>query len=212
MRPAALYLATLLSLVSGFTLPEGLSDGVYMASYGPNGNEIHTLINSTVDKPFFAGTAELPSEADEVTTAGHGRHHRTQQRAVETWCGCGWVMDYRNCDTAVEDLKAQFDHDGRTLPGSAERPVTLRPHTSYYAVRGNVVAFACNENPSVAVTSRLQMTAIAQAITRSCGWYVAGTGEYGREGNVEYPLMGYMKHSAGLNFCRMAKSSPAHHC
>lgn len=82
---------------------------------------------------------------------------------------------------------------------------------SYYSIRGDAVAFACNMGGGPEPFSAAAMTTMASYITTKCGWYVAGSAN--REWGVSLNLVsGYMNYNSGLDFCSASISSSAHYC
>ncbi|KAM0260137.1 hypothetical protein ACHAQJ_002901 [Trichoderma viride] len=108
---AALALA---ALAQAFTIPSDTPDGVYAVSTGEDGATVHTKISN-------------PSKIKHDPASVAPRALEPRDRDV--WCGCGFNLDPGNCDAAVADLKTQ-------LPGAH-----IYEGTSYYSIRGNVVAF-----------------------------------------------------------------------
>ncbi|KAH6658867.1 hypothetical protein BKA67DRAFT_652150 [Truncatella angustata] len=183
---------TLFSLLAGSAvaavLPGGLKDGVYRTYLDSQGNEVHEKLSDPINQSpepvvsiNFTPASPLLSKRDPVI-----------------YCGCGYGMDHSYCDAAVADLKTQV--------GSG---VHIAPATSYYSIRGSVVAFACEyTGVGTMFISGSDITYMAADITSACGLYIAGSYKYGGT-NAAF---GYMRYTSGLNFCANALSSSAHSC
>ncbi|KAH7010742.1 hypothetical protein B0J12DRAFT_751346 [Macrophomina phaseolina] len=186
----------LISTAAAFVFPEGLTDGFYRASIDERGYEIHELLSAPdgehIDARIISQRAPTTdSDTYEVSA-------KLQKRIWTVWCGCGFSLNHGDCDAAVADMKRQVDGG-----------VHIQPHQAYYSIRGSVVFFSCNTGDGQVFMDVPSVTFIAGEITKACGYYIAGT--FARQG---YPpeASGYMRYSAGLDFCRAAKASPAHSC
>jgi len=82
---------------------------------------------------------------------------------------------------------------------------------SFYSIRGNVVAFACNRSPdrSWLLIANDYANALG-SITGSCGSYIAGAYEFGDPNQAL--IVGYARYANGDDFCGGSTSSPANHC
>ncbi|KAL6812859.1 hypothetical protein GGI42DRAFT_349017 [Trichoderma sp. SZMC 28013] len=178
---AALSLAP---LAQAFTIPSGTPDGVYAVSTSENGATVHTKISSP-----------SKSERDQAHVAPRAIEPRDQG----IYCGCGFNLDPGNCDAAVADLKTQ-------LPGAH-----IYEGTSYYSIRGNVVAFVCVPYVDPGVWTDISPDQYGQAlatITAKCGRYIAGAMFTGY--SIEY--VGYAQWYDGYDFCKHATDSSSTHC
>ncbi|KAJ6790238.1 hypothetical protein PWT90_06846 [Aphanocladium album] len=177
----ALVAAIATQAVSGFRAPADQPEGVYMAYYDDAGKEVHERIGDGLPAPDTLSSRSLTSPS---------RIFKRNQ----TWCGCNIRMTGGDCDAATHDIEAQLGGGKYIGAGLA-----------YYSNRGGVTAFVCNH-------SRQQLHATGRdanyswgAITRACGYYIAGT--YEISGDLE---AGYML--SGQNFCARDRGSSSHHC
>ena len=197
-------LPLLVSAAAAFVLPAGLSDGVYMAQINDDGLEVHTRLPSppsSADVALAARSNAIVSARDPSALASHvdtSLNPKLSKRLWSLWCGCGYTLDRGNCDNAVAAFKGQVA-GGKNIPAQ----------TAWYSVRGNVIFFSCNAGWGTVWHDVDAITFIAGEITGACGQYIAGT--FQRQGYAE-EATGYMRYSAGLDFCGNAKSSPAHSC
>ncbi|KAL6808686.1 hypothetical protein J3E69DRAFT_378303 [Trichoderma sp. SZMC 28015] len=178
---AALSLA---ALARAFTIPSGTPDGVYAISTGEDGTTVHTKISSPSNIKY-----DLASVAPRAL----------EPRDQGIYCGCGFNLDPSNCDAAVADLKTQ-------LPGAH-----IYEGTSYYSIRGNVVAFVCVPYTDPGVWTDISPDQYGQAlatITAHCGRYIAGAMFTGY--SIEY--VGYAQWYDGYDFCKHATDSSSTHC
>ncbi|PNP51213.1 hypothetical protein THARTR1_08117 [Trichoderma harzianum] len=92
---------------------------------------------------------------------------------------------------------------------------------AFYAIRGGVVAFSCATWPDSNDTwgdpfewDVEEITLSLAAITKLCGWYVAGTANYMDWASTDWnsPLIGYMQYFNGLDFCKAANGAAAGRC
>ncbi|GME37248.1 uncharacterized protein LTHEOB_4493 [Neofusicoccum parvum] len=186
----------LISAAAAFVLPEGLSDGYYRASIDERGYEIHELLSAPgVEHMDPTIVAQMAPTTENETYEISAKLHK---RADNVWCGCGFGLNNADCDAAVADMKNQVSGG-----------VHIQAHLSYYSIRGSVVFFACNGGDGQLFMDSPTVAYIATQITNSCGWYTAGT--FARLGYLS-ESSGYMRYSAGLDFCGAAKTSPAHSC
>ncbi|RGP76805.1 hypothetical protein FLONG3_5073 [Fusarium longipes] len=186
--------------VQGFKLPEGLTDGFYVAYFDDAGNEVHEMVNVPISSGAMSG---LPLSTSTIGN-DEGKLHA---RAAELYCGCGFKMNTRDCDAAVEDLKVQSD---RCYADKKKCNHLIDRKMSWYSIRGSVVAFACNWFwEPVAMGRRDYLTDVMARITKNCGLYVPGT-YTSSEGGV--PYYGYMNYRAGLDFCMDSDSSNRPRC
>lgn len=89
---------TLATLAQAFVLPASPSDGVYAVFTYDNGTEVHTKISDSSE------TRSLLTDR----TAVNEESALERRQAGRIWCGCGFNMNHRNCDTAVAALKSQM--------------------------------------------------------------------------------------------------------
>lgn len=225
------------ALGAAVTPPPNPVDGTYRSYINEEGHEVHELlalasgaapgadiVTSWVTDLNATATREAKRRsllAERAATlsrrmCGHCRDARDYGWAdgiIETWCGCGFDMNHDNCDAAVADLIEQTGHgDG----------VSCNFMDNYYSIRGDVVAFACNDHLGSIETASgkfqwtdWQLTTSYAAITKLCGWYIAGTNNWdGGWWAIDFntPNIGYMRWSEGLDFCYNAVSSGASSC
>jgi hypothetical protein len=82
--------------VQAYTIPDGITDGVYAVSIREDGVEVHTRIADSDTGPTLDHRAvKAVSQEDNLERREDGR----------LWCGCGFDMNHGNCDGAVQDLK-----------------------------------------------------------------------------------------------------------
>lgn len=233
----AVHIIAFATLSAAFTPPPNPVDGTYRSHINDEGHEVHELL--TLANGAAPGANTVTSWVTDLNaTATHEAKRRSilakrtaalSRRAcdncrdahdygwadgiIATWCGCGFDMNHGNCDAAVADLIEQTGHgDG----------VSCNLGDSYYSIRGDVVAFACNNWPTSVDTSAdkfqwtdWQLTNSYATITKLCGWYVAGTNNWdGGWWKIDFntPNIGYMRWSEGLDFCYDATISPRGSC
>ncbi|KPM46540.1 hypothetical protein AK830_g60 [Neonectria ditissima] len=183
--PTSALLLLLPAFAQAFTLPSGLTDGVYTVDVNEDGTEIHKrLPDDNMIRDVVEGTASLEK-----------RTPTTKQ----FWCGCAFPLDHTNCDLATADLKNQVT-PAKTLKNN------------YYSIRGNVVAFVCNPYTTWGgyYTDAEYLGLIFSDISSRCGQYIAGTSQ--NIVNLSYAYVGYMQYSAGLDFCATSTSSKQSSC
>ncbi|TWU71650.1 hypothetical protein ED733_002829 [Metarhizium rileyi] len=90
---AAFAMAT---VAQAFVVPPHTANGVYAVTIGEDGQEVHTRISDSTNLQSI--------QPDGVTTV----KKLGLLEAGRIWCGCGFNMDPRNCDAAVESLVAQM--------------------------------------------------------------------------------------------------------
>ncbi|KAL7940404.1 hypothetical protein V8C42DRAFT_356275 [Trichoderma barbatum] len=119
-------------------------------------------------------------------------------------------QDYGDCDAAVNELKRQTGGGQSIAMGLA-----------FYAICGGVVAFSCATWPDSQDTygdpfewNVKEITLSLAAITKLCGWHVAGTANYMDWAPTDWnsPLIRYMQYFNGLDFCRAANGADAGKC
>ncbi|KAK7424542.1 hypothetical protein QQX98_000507 [Neonectria punicea] len=190
MRVSTSCLLSLLPLCSyAFTLPGGLSDGVYTVDVDEHGTEIHKRL------PDVEVARDTVEETDEETSNLEKRFPTTRQ----FWCGCAFPLDHNNCDLATADLKNQV------TPGKSVK-------NNYYSIKGNVVAFICNPYTTYGgyYSDAEYLGLIFRDISAQCGQYISGTSQ--NIVSLSYAYVGYMQYSAGLDFCATSTSSREHSC
>lgn len=189
-------LVTFAAISAAFTLPEAASDGFYVAYYNDTGHEVH------VKSPDISLLKSLGHSDDEPTKSiVPGSNSARLQRRGTTWCGCTQKMNPGNCDSAVADLKSHMDAESGGIAG-------ITRGTSWYAIKGDVVAFVCNHSrdTDTLINASIYGDGLAQ-ITSACGLYSAGTLEHAT--NID---VGYMIYGPGTNFCQAARTSPVSRC
>ncbi|KAF2731052.1 hypothetical protein EJ04DRAFT_443787 [Polyplosphaeria fusca] len=191
----ALIALAFTSFTSSFVIPaDKTADGLYMVEIRSDGTEHITKVDEAPVAARDALSSPNPDTFEIVARAPN-----------QIWCGCGFNMNPKNCDDAVSDVRRQlFDVAG---PGG----VGIIPvGQSFYAIKTNVVAFACNRGGRRYDISPSQFSGILGRITDRCGRYISGAFQLGEE---EYELIvGYQRWSQGTDFCRGATTSPANHC
>jgi hypothetical protein len=185
--------SALVYLASAFKVPKGTTDGFYKVHLNAKGQEIHERVSN------FEAEA-TPAEVSIVKRSLKEK----RERHWETFCGCGIELNHDNCDDAVQDLKDQM---GSTV-------WLVAPHTAFYSIRGDAVAFSCNNGDvGDALTSGDWVTEAAELVTRGCGWYIAGTGKcLFITFDLNTTDMGYMIWSDGVDFCGNAEASSDWQC
>jgi hypothetical protein len=96
-------------------------------------------------------------------------------------------MNPGNTDAAVADLKNQLGGGKTSTGATSSRHFTnhacsllgaqVPARQSYYSIRGDVVAFACNRRDGPTTLSGRTYAVSLESITRSCGLYIAGAQE-----------------------------------
>jgi hypothetical protein len=208
-------LPLLATMVNAWTLPANLTTGVYLVRM-ENGEEVHTLMSppdiaarsAVVKTARISGGATLPRDLAPADAAEMEKRSPalTKRGGTQMHCGCGWEVDHGNCDAAVANLKGQLGYGSQISANSA-----------WYAISNNVVAFACNQGwDGDLVIGDRDIADMAQHITDSCGWYIAGTQSwttYDWVWNLRTAMdQGYMRYSPGDDFCAASESSSADHC
>lgn len=179
---------------AALTIPRSAEDGFYVGYYDESGNQVH------VKNPSQAEMATLSAKA---YPAPGGYLNSTSEDSLEereihnAYCGCGHNLDHGDCDAAVIGLRAQFEPEA-----------TVPRYLAWYAIRGSVVAFACNSNFLSESTCTSDIIEDAYGgITKACGGYVAGTWWSPYQFNF-----GYMDYYDGLDFCHSARASSETSC
>ncbi|KAM0229911.1 hypothetical protein ACHAPO_009633 [Fusarium lateritium] len=193
MRFSTSLLLALVPLCSyAYTLPAGLSDGVYTVDVDEDGTEIHKRLP---DIEARAVIEEIDVKADEGASRLEKRFPTTRQ----FWCGCAFPLDHQNCDLAVADLKNQV------TPGKSVK-------NNYYSIKGNVVAFVCRPYTTYGgyYTDAEYLGLIFRDISSTCGQYIAGTSQ--NIVNLSFAYVGYMQYTPGLDFCATSTSSRQYSC
>lgn len=184
--------SALFPFTGAFQVPKGTTDGFYKVHRHAQGQEIHERVSNF----------ETEATPAEVSVAKQSRIEKRESHWF-TWCGCGIELNHGNCDDAVQDLKDQM---GSTF-------WVVGPQTAFYSIRGDAVAFSCNNADGDALTSADWMTQAAEVVTRSCGWYIAGTGQWAWiTPGANSTDMGYMIWRDGVDFCGDAQGSPDWKC
>ncbi|CAI6330889.1 unnamed protein product [Periconia digitata] len=172
---------------SSWKIPTGATNGIYSAHLDAAGVEVHTKLR------------EIPTPSVKKSlTRGLSRRYEGQ-----IFCGCGYNMDPGNCNAAVDSMKDGLrNEDGvfSYIPG----------HMAFYAIRNNVVAFACNRGDGSYPLGANSFGADLAEITRYCGLYIAGS--YQRAPDYAALITGYMRYSDGDDFCAASTGSGAGNC
>ncbi|KAH8754794.1 hypothetical protein F5883DRAFT_376763, partial [Diaporthe sp. PMI_573] len=146
-------LSFFISSAAAFNLPGEQADGVYLASIDASGNEVHDLVAPAT---AHRNAAPFPKTRNNEITA---RQISARDLPGFTFCGCDFKLNRGDTDAANNDLKIQI--------GKAKH---IEPNSTYYSIRGSVVAFACNEDGSS--LQKVWADIITQAnvkITADCG-------------------------------------------
>jgi hypothetical protein len=182
MRWTTLYpILAAAALSQSLIIPSHITEeGTYQVVTNTDGTEVHTKIaNVTSSTPHDDGRA--------LDRRDYG----------EIWCGCGYFMTPSNCDAAVEDMKHQLDTQG-----------AIGAHLSFYSIRNDVVAFACNRADRSFEMSGQRFAIGLEGITDWCGRYVAGSADIG---DYNLPVIsGYMQYRSGLDFCGDSTRGASH--
>jgi hypothetical protein len=112
-------LASLAPFASAFTLPEGLTNGIYAAYYNATGHEVHVRASDLTR--LSAKTFARPNHA-----IRSNRLEKRQDAGSEIYCGCGFNMNHGDCDNAVAMLKSQF-------------PAFVNGGVNFYSISNSVV-------------------------------------------------------------------------
>jgi hypothetical protein len=179
---------TLLSTASAYAVPANQPDGLYQVRRSSSGHEIH----ESLGVPLFRRTA---------TTSFSETKHLTKRDLGHTHCGCGSELSHKNTDDAVADLAAK-------LVGKAQ---WMKPSSSIYSIRGDVVAYVCNKDGNGALRAWKEILRDAtKQISAKCGNYIVG----GTGGPFAFS-MGYMKYrnvKDGMDFCGDSLKPPKDAC
>lgn len=154
MLATTVFMAALASVAGAFTLPAGAVDGFYRAYINETGHEVHELLARDL-------SPRGPSPAVTAGSAPRLLESRPPTDFWVTWCGCGIGLNHADCDAAVQNLKNQLGDRSR-----------IEAHLAFYAIRGSVVAFACNNSGSTAVIGSEGVRLAAEHVTNACGWYI----------------------------------------
>jgi hypothetical protein len=107
-------------------------------------------------------------------------------------------VDHGDCDAANNGLAATFS-GGLIVNGN----------NGWINRQGSAVAFVLNmESRAEAIGSDIVHRG-SDAVTASCGWYIAGTWQVDGYPHVDY---GYMNYFDGINVWHDAESSGSHSC
>ena len=82
MLPKLSILAGLAAVAASFTIPEGSSDGLYIAYHDAQGNEVHKAMTS-----ILRDTSSLTEASKRDVMSLHAARGQLSKR--QTWCGCG---------------------------------------------------------------------------------------------------------------------------
>ncbi|KAF9696718.1 hypothetical protein EKO04_005159 [Ascochyta lentis] len=192
MRLSSLLVLLPVALTASYVIPQDTPDGVYRTYLDESGNEVHERIGDGV--PIGNAVA-----LRDIVTPQFSNEKR--QRIWDTACGCGIGLDHGSTDAAVQDLKNQIGPNNRN-----------QNDINYYSIRGGVVAFSCLDDAWWTTTESGYLTNAYSTITARCGWYIAGTAELSPDGAAEPSVVGYMRYTNGLDFCRNAWASNRASC
>lgn len=228
-----IFTAAMAGITAALSLnvPHDLPDGTYKAYIDDQGREVHELVSlpeNTIQAKISNATTWVTNEhkLEEIHASmvaarslssleKRGKTYDSQDYGfgdgvLEIWCGCGYNLNHGDCDAAVSDLKRQTGGGQSIAMGLA-----------FYSIRGGVVAFSCATWPDSSDTygdpfewDVEEITLSLAAITKLCGWYVAGTANYMDWGATDWnsPLIGYMQYYNGLDFCYAANGAAAGRC
>lgn len=143
----AAVLASVAIAHSGFKVPEGTPDGIYMVGHDENGQELHKRVDTAFSSKFAARNA-APASGLEA-------------RGFDIELGCNnYALNPADTDKANQMLDAQC--------AASE----VKGYKNFYSVSGNVVAYFCNNvSWNLSCTGRAEAS---KAITAKCGAYRAG--------------------------------------
>lgn len=185
----AILVSLFFALAAGspFTLPGGLSNGLYKAYYNEAGQEVHERISTDTSK--ITTVQSIPNHASSLSkrqiTDGH-------------WCGCAFPMNAGDTNVANAGMN-NWASSSPSLGGNAV----------VFYIQNTAVAFAINyDGAAVTVPSNMQ-PASCPAISYSCGNFIAGTIQYLDFAHLDY---GYMNYFSGLNIMGAAESSTQDYC
>ncbi|WYZ41986.1 hypothetical protein EsH8_V_000881 [Colletotrichum jinshuiense] len=200
----SLYVVSALAACSAaFKVPEGATNGFYVAYHDEAGNEVHV---KDPDAAFLKGLQSSVPAVGEESKPGVSRVRRSSsgarlfERAATVWCGCTHHLNNIDCDNAVNQIKNQIRNAG----GQSD----VKPGTAWYGINGNVVSFICNlYGPSNGRMTEATFAGGLSTITSSCGYYVAGTIEN------DVSDVGYMNLDGEATwFCERTRWSLDHSC
>lgn len=201
-----ILLLSLAAIGTSFTLPKGLANGIYLASYNDAGEEVHQSIGPN---PFENATeSELP-----VLNAPRSERERRRlsKRNFETWCGCGINMNTGDTNVANAGLANAI----------ASRTV-INPGQLIYVRQNTVVAFlwydVWSPDWNKGMTSitlpeyrSLWVPYFDQVITEACGLFIPGTARLLGDTPLD---LGYMNYDGmdAVDVASYAEESTAHSC
>lgn len=202
-----ILLLSLAAIGSSFTLPRGLANGIYLASYNDADEEVHQLIGAN---PFENATEpELP-----VLIAPRSERQLRQlakRSSFRTWCGCGIHMNTGDTNIANAGLANAI----------AVRTV-INPAQLIYVRHNTVVAFLWYDIFSPDWDKRiipidlpgyraLWVSYFDRVITEACGLFIPGTARL--LGKTPWDL-GYMNYDgvSSANVGLHAEGSTRSHC
>jgi hypothetical protein len=192
MRFSSLLVLLPATLAASYVIPQGTPNGVYRTYLDESGKEVHERIGDGV--PLSAATP-----LHDLLTPASSMEKRGGPWSVAYGCGIG--LDHGNTDAAVQDLKNQVGPDNRN-----------QKDINFYSIRGDVVAFSCLDHAWWTMTEASYLTNSFSTITSRCGWYIAGTAEQNPDQAAEPAIVGYMRYTNGLDFCRNAFNSNQQSC
>lgn len=87
-----------MALAQAFTIPLGTTDGDYAVLTQEDGTEVITKLS---DAPEMKRNPTGMTPVNRMSALERRQNDRI-------WCGCGFTLDPRNCDDAVQALKDQM--------------------------------------------------------------------------------------------------------
>jgi hypothetical protein len=163
---------------SGFTIPEGLQDGVYAVSYDASGEATHTLIASPIEASSAA-----------VTKGRYARGVSLSARNEDSikCADPGYQLDHGSTDNAVEALRRQCN------PGAVGQGL------DYWSMSGSTVAYFCNMGGAGTLCQVAELNDTWAKITGVCGSYWAGWRNIKTDWDGRSVSIGY--EDRGVKFC-----------
>lgn len=191
MLASSVFILSLAAIGSSFTLPAGLSNGLYKAYYNAAGESVYELVTTDT-------TSLPPALPERGYSRSKGQAVAKRWNSLQTWCGCANPMNAGDTNVANAGL----------ANWAASSPV-LGGDTAEFVIQNTAVAFVCNyDGGSVNVPSNL-VSNNAPDISYACGNFIAGTSQLEGFAHFDY---GYMNYFSGLNMCENAESAPAETC
>lgn len=186
-------IAVPLSKVPSFTIPGGLSNGLYKAYYNAAGEEVHELVTAE-----DYNSTSLPATPAEYESSA--KRHEVVKRwdSYYIWCGCGFNMNAGDTNVANACL----------ANWAASSPV-LGGDVAQYCIQNTAIAFAVNYfSEAVTIPSNL-VSNNSPDISYDCGNFVAGTSALNGFVHLDY---GYMNYYSGINLGTAPQAGSASVC